>query len=192
MLTLGLGSIALGMSSSCVAQSDPQRPIAFPWGWNLVPSIAVVSIEGDPRLPLVGDAVAFWNSTFLELGTRFRLGAMMAAWGHEQTRMPCREPRRARLLHPRQRTRGRERAVTQTSDYVTAAQRGRRSLQSVTLEPSLNLWTANPLTHELDDNLDVHVVSEMSDICVPADRMSATEEVGAKRSVVLNALHMRP
>jgi putative tryptophan/tyrosine transport system substrate-binding protein len=41
--------------------------------WNIVPTITVVSAAGDPRLPLVGDAVAFWNDTFAELGTSFRL-----------------------------------------------------------------------------------------------------------------------
>src|ERR1700675_2976366 len=45
-------------------------------GWKLVPSIVVVSAEGDPRLPLVGDAVAFWNNTLSELGSGFRLGAL--------------------------------------------------------------------------------------------------------------------
>jgi putative tryptophan/tyrosine transport system substrate-binding protein len=41
--------------------------------WNTVPMITVVSAAGDPRLPLVSDAVAFWNDTFAELGTSFRL-----------------------------------------------------------------------------------------------------------------------
>jgi putative tryptophan/tyrosine transport system substrate-binding protein len=39
-------------------------------------SIVVVSAEGDPRLPLVGDAVAFWNTTLSELRSGFRLGAL--------------------------------------------------------------------------------------------------------------------
>jgi hypothetical protein len=50
-------------------------------GWNLVPTITVVSGAGDPRLPLVGDAVAFWNDTFAELGTQFRLGALTQVAG---------------------------------------------------------------------------------------------------------------
>lgn len=45
-------------------------------GWNLVPTITVVSGAGDPRLPLVRDAAAFWNSTLSELGSGFRLGAL--------------------------------------------------------------------------------------------------------------------
>jgi putative ABC transport system substrate-binding protein len=44
-------------------------------GWNLVPTITVVSGAGDPRLPLVDDAVAFWNETLAQPGTPFRLGA---------------------------------------------------------------------------------------------------------------------
>jgi putative tryptophan/tyrosine transport system substrate-binding protein len=53
-----------------------ERPLrGTPQGWNFVPTITVVSAAGDPRLPLVSDAVAFWNDTFAELGTPFRLGA---------------------------------------------------------------------------------------------------------------------
>jgi putative ABC transport system substrate-binding protein len=66
---------ALATASAIVAQSfaQPNEPRQ---GWNLVPSIVVVSAKGDPRLPLVGDAVAFWNSTLSELGSGFRLGAL--------------------------------------------------------------------------------------------------------------------
>jgi hypothetical protein len=42
-----------------------------------VPSITVLfTEEGDPRLPLVGDAVAFWNNIFSELATQFSLGSL--------------------------------------------------------------------------------------------------------------------
>jgi hypothetical protein len=41
----------------------------------------VVSAEGDPRLPLVREAVAFWNDTFAELGTPFRLGPLTQVAG---------------------------------------------------------------------------------------------------------------
>jgi hypothetical protein len=50
-------------------------------GWNLVPTITVVSGAGDPRLPLVNDAVAFWNDTLAALGTPFRLGTLMQVLG---------------------------------------------------------------------------------------------------------------
>jgi hypothetical protein len=34
-----------------------------------------VSAPGDPRIPAVREAIAYWNQTFAELGTPFRLGA---------------------------------------------------------------------------------------------------------------------
>jgi putative ABC transport system substrate-binding protein len=49
--------------------------------WDFVPTITVVSAAGDPRLPLVADAVAFWNDTFAALGTPFRLGALTQVVG---------------------------------------------------------------------------------------------------------------
>jgi putative tryptophan/tyrosine transport system substrate-binding protein len=49
--------------------------------WGFVPTITVVSAAGDPRLPLVNEAVAFWNATFAELGTPFRLGALKQVIG---------------------------------------------------------------------------------------------------------------
>jgi putative tryptophan/tyrosine transport system substrate-binding protein len=50
-------------------------------GWNLVPTITVVSDAGDPRVPLVNDAVAFWNDTLAALGTPFRLGTLTQVLG---------------------------------------------------------------------------------------------------------------
>jgi len=52
-----------------------------PTAWDFVPTITVVSASGDPRLPLVSDAVAFWNDTFAELGTPFKLGALTQVVG---------------------------------------------------------------------------------------------------------------
>ena len=51
----------------------------LPWsgrneGWRRVPEITVVSPAGDPRIPVVEEAIDFWNRTFAELGTAFRLG----------------------------------------------------------------------------------------------------------------------
>jgi putative ABC transport system substrate-binding protein len=69
MAALATASVAI-FAQSFVQPNDPRQ------GWNLVPSIVVVSAEGDPRLPLVGEAMAFWNSTFSELGIGFRLGAL--------------------------------------------------------------------------------------------------------------------
>ena len=42
--------------------------------WTNVPSIAVLSSADDARLPLVHQAVEFWNRSFAELGSGFRLG----------------------------------------------------------------------------------------------------------------------
>jgi hypothetical protein len=51
------------------------RPVTR--GWNIVPSITVLfRDDGDPRLPLVGDAAAFWNNAFSALPTPFRLGGL--------------------------------------------------------------------------------------------------------------------
>ena len=44
--------------------------------WRTVPKIAVIGPAGDPRLPAADEAVAFWNRTFAELGSGFRLGAV--------------------------------------------------------------------------------------------------------------------
>ena len=42
--------------------------------WHQMPTITVVSVEGDRRLSLVDEAVAFWNKTLEEIGSGFRLG----------------------------------------------------------------------------------------------------------------------
>jgi hypothetical protein len=69
----GLCCSALAVPSRCFAQQGG--------GWTVVPSIAVLAGEGDPRLPLVRDAVQFWNRSFSELGTPFRLGAVTRVAG---------------------------------------------------------------------------------------------------------------
>jgi hypothetical protein len=67
---------ALATASVAIFAQSFAQPNETRQGWNLVPSIVVVSAEGDPRQPLVGDAVAFWNNTLSELGSGFRLGAL--------------------------------------------------------------------------------------------------------------------
>jgi hypothetical protein len=54
---------------------------AFVWAgpfhsshWTKIPNITVVSAAGDPRVETLREAVAYWNRTFAELGTPFRLG----------------------------------------------------------------------------------------------------------------------
>jgi hypothetical protein len=43
--------------------------------------VVVGASATDPRLPLVSDAVAFWNRSFAELGSAFRLGPVTQAAG---------------------------------------------------------------------------------------------------------------
>ena len=45
-------------------------------GWMKIPQIVVIGPADDPRLPLVDEAVTFWNKTLTELGSSFRLGAV--------------------------------------------------------------------------------------------------------------------
>lgn len=49
--------------------------------WTRVPSITVIAEAGDPRSEAVREAVAYWNRTFAELGTPFRLGDVTWATG---------------------------------------------------------------------------------------------------------------
>jgi hypothetical protein len=44
--------------------------------WQRTPSVAVIGAADDPRLPVVQEAVSFWNRTRAELGSGFRLGAV--------------------------------------------------------------------------------------------------------------------
>lgn len=49
--------------------------------WTKVPSITVVAEPGDSRSEAVREAVAYWNRTFAELGTPFRLGDVTSVTG---------------------------------------------------------------------------------------------------------------
>ena len=58
----------------------------FPWrwlngGWHLAPAVTIVSQADDARIPVVNEAIAFWNQTFTELGTPFRLGPVQGIVG---------------------------------------------------------------------------------------------------------------
>lgn len=46
----------------------------FGVAWRQTPNITIVSADSDPRLSLVDEAAAFWNTTLQELGSGFRLG----------------------------------------------------------------------------------------------------------------------
>jgi hypothetical protein len=62
-------SLAAVVATGAIAWST-----AFGSQWTKNPTITVVSEAGDPRREAVRDAVAYWNRTFAELGTPFRLG----------------------------------------------------------------------------------------------------------------------
>lgn len=64
------------MTAALLARFLPARPAAAAGRriWDRVPTVTVVGTPDDPRLPLVRDAVAFWNRIFGEIGSGFRLG----------------------------------------------------------------------------------------------------------------------
>ena len=75
--------LALLLAVSCHAQVSPpfagRGPVA---PWAAVPAVVVVGANtNDARLPLVQDAVVFWNRSFAELGSAFRLGPVTEATG---------------------------------------------------------------------------------------------------------------
>ena len=56
-------------------------PMSHEGIWDRVPNIVVVAQEHDPRLADFYVAVDFWNRTFAELGTPFRLGPITQVTG---------------------------------------------------------------------------------------------------------------
>jgi len=50
--------------------------------WTRSPSVTVVASGEDPRIALVQEAIAFWNSTLEELGSGFRLGTATVVVGN--------------------------------------------------------------------------------------------------------------
>ncbi len=67
-------------------------------GWKRVPAVTIVSAPGDPRIPVVRQAIAFWNQIFADQGTPFRLGAITQVNGS----LPDRDLRdlSEQALHP--------------------------------------------------------------------------------------------
>jgi hypothetical protein len=55
-----------------LAASPAHAQFGVPWRQTL--TVTVIAAEGDHRLALVDEAVAFWNKTLEELGSGFRLG----------------------------------------------------------------------------------------------------------------------
>lgn len=78
-------TVLLGLTAAAVAPSG-RWETALPQGipaepWHQVPAVTVLAAAGDDRLPLVREAVAFWNQTFAALGSGFRLGAITETAG---------------------------------------------------------------------------------------------------------------
>lgn len=71
-------SIALGLLvASVIAGGWAVMEGAFrASSFTTVPSMSVVSVEGDPRIGPLREAVDYWNRTFAEIGTPFRLGEL--------------------------------------------------------------------------------------------------------------------
>jgi hypothetical protein len=85
-MTLGIGKMSrrqIGVGIAVIA-GGVAAGTAFligPFRWSRVPNVTVVAAEGDPRIPAVIEAIDFWNRTFAELGTPFRLGKVTVVPG---------------------------------------------------------------------------------------------------------------
>src|SRR5215469_16379384 len=86
-MTARLGHLVLGLTLILPLSVQAQAPASSAAGemgarWTKVPAVAVVGANAnDARLPLVHDAVAFWNRSLFELGSAFRLGSVTQAAG---------------------------------------------------------------------------------------------------------------
>ena len=60
--------LALAAQAACAQFGVP---------WTRSPSVTIVANGDDPRIGLVEGAVAFWNKTLEEVGSGFRIGAIM-------------------------------------------------------------------------------------------------------------------
>lgn len=84
----GMGGVIASPPSVCVAQNPFDGDQLFPWViWTSIPSITLMSNPSDSRVPLVYEAVSFWNATLSQIGTSFRLGAIATS----DTTIPSRE-----------------------------------------------------------------------------------------------------
>jgi hypothetical protein len=78
-LSIGLGVLIAGSAACAIAVTEAAPLHSF--RWTRIPSITVVSEEADPRIGSVREAVDFWNQTFAELGSPFRLGELTIVSG---------------------------------------------------------------------------------------------------------------
>ena len=51
--------------------------MAMERAWTKVPTLVIVAPENDARMPVSHEAIDFWNRTFAEIGTPFRLGPVV-------------------------------------------------------------------------------------------------------------------
>ena len=70
-------NVALALLAAGAAVAAPSRPTP----WTKIPAITVVAAQGDPRIASVREGVDFWNRTFADLGTPFRLGQVTLVTG---------------------------------------------------------------------------------------------------------------
>jgi hypothetical protein len=68
--------IILGMIFSLPVLARARAQGAWGRGWTKIPSVTIVSQGNDDRERLVHEAVGYWNRTFAEIGSKFRLGAV--------------------------------------------------------------------------------------------------------------------
>jgi len=73
-VSIGLGLLVAAVAACVIAATERARLQTV--RWVKIPSITVVSAEADPRIASVREAVDFWNRTFAELGSPFRLGEL--------------------------------------------------------------------------------------------------------------------
>jgi hypothetical protein len=69
---LALVAVSAGWTTAALAVGS---------AWTRVPAVTVIGALDDVRVALVRDAVAFWNRTFTDLGSAFRLGAVNVKTG---------------------------------------------------------------------------------------------------------------
>jgi hypothetical protein len=73
-MTIKISLLALTIFTALTAHSTAYAQFGVPWQYS--PNILVISAEGDPRLRIVNEAVAYWNKTLAALGSGFQLGAV--------------------------------------------------------------------------------------------------------------------
>jgi hypothetical protein len=73
--------LALASTLALRRPTDAMAAVAMGVPWAVLPSVSVVGPTGGPRLPLVHDAIGFWNGVFVSLGSPFRLGPVSTADG---------------------------------------------------------------------------------------------------------------